>query len=60
MSLPDRVARVRQLLSQNVRVAAQDSKGIKLAQWVNWNNWGNWPNWGNWNNWNNWLNWVKW
>jgi len=57
MSLSERAAKIRQILSQNLSGVADD-KGIKLAQW--WNNWGNWPNWGNWNNWNNWLNWSKW
>jgi hypothetical protein len=55
-SISERVAKVRQLLSENVKAATQGNNGIKLVQWVNWVNWNNWPNWGNWNDW---LNWGK-
>jgi hypothetical protein len=59
VSIPDRVARVREAIvekatHQNPYLPADKlNPQVLLAQWGNWNNWVNWYNWDNWNNWHN-------
>jgi len=56
----ERLAAIREAVSEMDRDRLEAAKGEGRLAWGNWGwrgGWG-WPNWPNWHNWRNWGNWF--
>jgi hypothetical protein len=61
LTFSQRVAKVRQLITEKAQSVGQAGNTSASINWVNWRNWGNWgKHWHNWHNWRNWPNWRNW